>query len=160
MNLCALFATHEKGLIMAYEPRDSRKLYNDSRDPVDLVDSRDSIDSADSINHEVRDISNTEKETTITTTTKNESPWTSGMSGILIAILAAMMVFAAYALYANGKNAPIFSSATATSAITSSKDAIAEVPQAIKDSTTKGDQDTTRPNKDGTTNQLDQKPAN
>ena len=143
---------------MAYEPRDSRKLYNDSRDSIDPVGSRDLVDSADLVNHhEVRDTSNTEKETTITTTTK---PKSTGMSSVLIAILAAMMVFAAYALYANGKNAPIFSSATATSAITSSKDAIAEVPRAIKDSTTKGDQDTTRPNKDGTTNQLDQKPAN
>jgi len=38
------------------------------------------------------------------------------------------------------------------------KDAAAEVPQAASDAATKGDQDTTRPNKDGSKNKLDQKP--
>jgi hypothetical protein len=37
------------------------------------------------------------------------------------------------------------------------KDAGAEVPQAVKDSTQVGDQNTTRPNKDGSTEKLDQK---
>ena len=39
----------------------------------------------------------------------------------------------------------------------STKDVAKEVPQALDDATTKGDQDTTRPNKDGSTDKLDQK---
>jgi len=37
------------------------------------------------------------------------------------------------------------------------KDVVKEVPQAVKDATKKGDQDTTRPNKDKSTDKLDQK---
>ena len=47
--------------------------------------------------------------------------------------------------------------AVSSQAYDSSKDAAKEVPQALSDATTKGDQDTTRPNKDGSTDKLDQK---
>lgn len=40
------------------------------------------------------------------------------------------------------------------------KDGAAEVPQAVKDATTDGDQKTTRPNGDESKSQLDQKPSN
>ena len=43
-------------------------------------------------------------------------------------------------------------------AIESGKDAAAEVPRAADDATTRDDQPTTRPNSDGSTDKLDQKP--
>lgn len=45
----------------------------------------------------------------------------------------------------------------ASKAADAAKDAAAEVPQAASDAATKGDQDTTRPNKDDSTGNLDQK---
>ena len=47
----------------------------------------------------------------------------------------------------------------ASSAYESAKDGAVEIPQAAKDAVTKGDQNTTRPNSDGSTGKLDQKPA-
>lgn len=89
-----------------------------------------------------------------------------------VALAAVLIALAGYGYYAYSHNAPAMSTQTVeqaakaaaattssatSSAVDKTKDAAAEVPQAAKDATTKGDQPTTRPNSDGSTNKLDQK---
>lgn len=58
--------------------------------------------------------------------------------------------------YANpAASAPV--DTTTFGIVNSTRDVAAEVPQAAKDAVTEGDQPTTRPNADGSTNKLDQK---
>lgn len=100
-----------------------------------------------------------------TNTTVVDATTPADRTGMTVAVVIGIIVLAiaGYFFYANRTNQPVFSSSTVSngvsSAVSKTKDGAAEVPQAAKDAMTKGDQDTTRPNKDNSTNQLDQKPT-
>lgn len=80
-----------------------------------------------------------------------------------IGIIAAIVVAAVIAFFVFRGNSPVVADAgnkvseTTSAVYDSTKDVAKEVPQAAKDAVTKGDQDTTRPNKDDSTKNLDQK---
>lgn len=82
--------------------------------------------------------------TPVTTPTEKKSKF--GVAAIVGIIIVAVAIF--FSLRNHDAGTPTTASVT---------DVAKEVPQAAKDAVTKGDQDTTRPNKDKSTDKLDQK---
>lgn len=96
--------------------------------------------------------------TTETVTTSEKKKAGIGIGAVVAVVLIAIAAFFLF----NNKNDNLDTAgqdvrATSNSVVDSTKDVAAEVPQAVKDATTDGDQDTTRPNKDDSTKNLDQK---
>jgi len=81
--------------------------------------------------------------------------------GIGAVVLIVILAIGAYFLFNDKKDTPASAGAdigrATTSAVEGTKDVLKEVPQAGKDAVTEGDQNTTRPNADGSTGKLDQK---
>jgi len=99
--------------------------------------------------------------TTTTTETKTKAGAAGAGIGIGAVILVVVLAVAGW-FYFNGKNDTPRSvgndiSRGLETAGDKAKDVAKEVPQAASDAVTKGDQDTTRPNKDGSKDKLDQK---
>lgn len=85
---------------------------------------------------------------------EKESEKATSVVGLMAVVIVALLGFGAWFFYMKDDVKP---PAAISTTVEKAKDAAAEVPQAAKDATTKGDQDTTRPNKDGSTDKLDQK---
>ena len=105
----------------------------------------------------------TREKTTVVTTEDGKAGAAAAGAGVgVVAVIVAIVLAVAGWFWFNGKEDTPRSVAndvgTAAGAVVDkTKDAAAEVPQAAKDATTQGDQPTTRPNADGSTDKLDQK---
>lgn len=97
----------------------------------------------------------TDNTTVITPTEKKTGLGIGAIVAIILVAIALFFVFRGRSDTVNNAGTAVGN--TAGQVYNGTKDVAKEVPQAAKDAVTPGDQSTTRPNKDGSTKNLDQK---